>query len=132
MNIQLQTTNLTNDIKNLIATSQEKAIRAVDYQRVLLYWNIGKRIFEEVQGGEARAEYGKSIIKNLSNELEPVYGSGYGVRQLELMRQFYRIFPITNTLYSQLNWSQYIHFHKIIKPFWQVNTNSIYQAKRSL
>ncbi|MDD5373079.1 MAG: PDDEXK nuclease domain-containing protein [Sulfurimonas sp.] len=107
MNLELQTTNLTNDIKNLIASAQEKAIRTVDYQRVLLYWNIGKRIFEEVQGGEARAEYGKSIIKNLSSELEPVYGSGYGVRQLELMRQFYRIFPIANTLYSQLNWSQY-------------------------
>lgn len=107
MNLEQQTTNLTNDIKNLIATSQEKAIRAVDFQRVLLYWNIGKRIFEEVQGGEARAEYGKSIIKNLSNELEPVYGSGYGVRQLELMRQFYRMFPIANTVCSQLNWSQY-------------------------
>jgi len=107
MIVQPQIANLAHDIKNLIATSQEKAIRAVDYQRVLLYWNIGKRIFEEVQGGEARAEYGKSIIKNLSNELEPVYGSGYGVRQLELMRQFYRIFPIANTLYSQLNWSQY-------------------------
>jgi predicted nuclease of restriction endonuclease-like (RecB) superfamily len=107
MKIQAQTTNLTDDIKNLIATAQEKAVRAVDYQRVLLYWSIGKRIFEEVQGGEERAEYGKSLIKNLSNELEPVYGSGYGVRQLELMRQFYRIFPIANTLYSQLNWSQY-------------------------
>lgn len=107
MNLEQQTTNLTNDIKNLIATAQEKAVRAVDYQRVLLYWNIGKRIFEEVQGGEERAEYGKSIIKNLSSELEPVYGSGYGIRQLELMRQFYRIFPIANTLYSQLNWSQY-------------------------
>lgn len=59
------------------------------------------------RGGEARAEYGKSIIKNLSCELEPLYGSGYGIRQLELMRQFYRIFPIANTLYSQLNWSQY-------------------------
>ncbi len=58
MNIQLQTTNLTNDIKNLIATSQEKAIRAVDFQRVLLYWNN-------------------------------------------------RIFPIANTVCSQLNWSQY-------------------------
>ncbi len=107
MNIQPQTANLTNDIKNLIATAQEKAVRAVDYQRVVLYWHIGQRIFEEVQGGDARAEYGKAIIKNLANELEPVYGSGYGVRQLELMRQFYRIFPIANTLYSQLNWSQY-------------------------
>jgi len=44
VNIEPQTTNLTNDIKNLITTSQEKAIRAVDYQRVLLYWHIGQRI----------------------------------------------------------------------------------------
>ncbi|MDO8261549.1 hypothetical protein [Sulfurimonas sp.] len=44
MNIEPQTTNLTNDIKNLITTLQEKAIRAVDYQRVLLYWHIGQRI----------------------------------------------------------------------------------------
>ena len=63
MNLEQQTTNLTNDIKNLIATSQERAIRAVDYQRVLLYWNIGKRIFEEVQGGEARAEYENLLSK---------------------------------------------------------------------
>lgn len=39
MNLKQQTINLTNDIKNLITTSQEKVIRAVDYQRVLLYWN---------------------------------------------------------------------------------------------
>jgi len=107
MTIQTQTTNLTNDIKVLIATAQEKAIRAVDSQRVLLYWHIGQRIFEEVQGGEARAEYGKSLIKNLSNELEPLYGSGYSFRQLYLFVQFYKTFPIVNTLYSQLNWSQY-------------------------
>lgn len=44
MNLEQQTTNLTNDVKNLIATSQEKAIRAVDFQRVLLYWN--NRIFQ--------------------------------------------------------------------------------------
>lgn len=28
-------------------------------------------------------------------------------RQIELFRQFYRTFPIANTLYSQLSWSQY-------------------------
>lgn len=99
--------NLTNDIKSLIASSQQKAIRAVDFERVLLYWHIGKRIYEEVQGGDDRAEYGKAIVKNLSNDLEPIYGSGYSIRQLELMRQFYRLFPITNALRSQLSWTQY-------------------------
>lgn len=72
-----------------------------------MYWNIGLRIVEEEQGGKLRAEYGKSIIRNLSNELEPIYGSGYSVRQLELMRQFYKYFPNTNAVRSQLNWSQY-------------------------
>ena len=100
-------TTLTKDIKNLISSSQETAIKAVDTQRVILYWNIGKRIYKELQGGKDRADYGKQIIKTLSLDLAPVYGSGYSVRQLELMRQFYRTFPNTNTVYSQLNWSQY-------------------------
>ncbi|WP_294885027.1 MULTISPECIES: hypothetical protein [unclassified Sulfurimonas] len=37
---------LTQDVKNLITTSQQKAIRAIDFERVLLYWNIGKRIYK--------------------------------------------------------------------------------------
>ena len=98
---------LVSDVKKLIDNAKQKVVRTVDNQRVTLYWNIGQRIFEDEQGGEERAEYGKQLIKNLSNEIEPLYGSGYSVRQLELMRQFYRVFPITNTLCSQLNWSQY-------------------------
>ena len=103
----VENTDFINDIKNIIFTAQNEAIRTVDFQRVILYWNIGKRIFVELQQGEDRAKYGKQIIKNLSVELEPIYGTGYSIRQLELMRQFYKIFPITNTLRSQLNWSQY-------------------------
>ncbi|MDF1877666.1 hypothetical protein JHD47_07515 [Sulfurimonas sp. SAG-AH-194-L11] len=39
---------LTKEIKTLISSSQEKAIRAIDTGRVILYWNIGKRIVEEL------------------------------------------------------------------------------------
>jgi len=98
---------LVKDIKHLISLSQNKAVRAIDNERVLLYWNIGKRIIEELQNGQDRAGYGKEIIKNLSNDLQPDFGSGYSIRQLELMRQFYKTFSNTNTLHSQLNWSQY-------------------------
>lgn len=98
---------LSQDIQNLINSSQNEAIKAVDSYRVALYWNIGKRIIEEFQDGQDRADYGKEIIKNLSQDLEPTYGSGYSIRQLELMRQFYKTFSNTNTLHSQLNWSQY-------------------------
>lgn len=99
--------HIITDIKALIAQSKEKAIRAVDHQRTLMYWDIGKRIFEEEQQGQDRADYGKYLTEYIANELEPEYGSGYSKRQIELFRQFYRTFPIANTLYSQLSWSQY-------------------------
>ena len=95
------------DIKAIIATAKDKAIRAVDTERTLMYWQIGKRIFEEEQQGKDRAEYGEYLTKYIAQQLEPEFGSGYSKRQIELFRQFYRTFPIANTLYSQLSWSQY-------------------------
>lgn len=99
--------SIIHEIKSIISQSREKAIRAVDNERTLMYWTIGKRIFEEEQQEKDRAEYGTYLIKLLAEQLEPEYGSGFSVRQLELIRQFYRIFPIANTLYSQLSWSHY-------------------------
>ena len=81
-----------------------------------MYWNIGKRIFEEEQHGKERADYGAYLIKNLAKELEPEYGSGFSVRQLEQSRQFYRTYPIANTVRSQLNWSQYRRLIQIQDP----------------
>jgi hypothetical protein len=72
-----------------------------------MYWQIGKRIFEEKQQGKDRAEYGEYLTKYIAEQLEPELGSGYSKRRIELFRQFYRTFPIANTLYSQLSWSQY-------------------------
>lgn len=68
---------------------------------------IGQRIVEKEQQGKERAEYGTYLIKNLANEIEPEYGSGFGVRQPERCRQFYTIYPISSTLRTQLNWYQY-------------------------
>ncbi len=98
---------LVSDVKTLIDNAKQKVIRTVDNQRVNLYWHIGQRIFKEEQERKERAEYGKQLIKNLSNEIEPLYGSRYSYRQLYLFLQFYKTFPKVNTLYSELNWSQY-------------------------
>lgn len=98
---------LLSEIQNIIAASKEAAVRSVDHHRVLMYWHIGQKIFEEEQGAKERADYGTYLLKYLAEELEPQYGSGFSRRQLELCRQFYRTFPIANTLYSQLSWSQY-------------------------
>ncbi|MPM95376.1 hypothetical protein SDC9_142530 [bioreactor metagenome] len=95
------------DIKAIIAQSRGKAIRAVDHQRTLMYWHIGKRIFEEEQEGKDRADYGTYLIKYLSEQLQPEFGSGFSVRQINHYRQFYRTFPIVHALRAQLSWTQY-------------------------
>lgn len=94
-------------IKKIISQAQDNAVRAVDFQRVVMYWNIGKIILEEEQNGKERAEYGKYLIKNLANELKPEYGTSFSVRQLERCRQFYKEFPIASPLRSQLSWTHY-------------------------
>jgi hypothetical protein len=99
--------NIVPDIKNIITNAKEKAIRAVDSERALMYWHIGKRIFEEEQQGKERAAYGEYLIKFLSQQLQPEYGSGFSYRQLNWYRQFYRTFPIVSALRTQLSWTQY-------------------------
>ncbi|MDR2234600.1 MAG: PDDEXK nuclease domain-containing protein [Chryseobacterium sp.] len=99
--------SLISDIKSIIAQSKENAVRAVDHQRTLMYWHIGKRIFEEEQEGKNRADYGTYLIKYLSKQLQPEFGSGFSVRQINLYRQFYRTFPIVHALRAQLSWTQY-------------------------
>lgn len=99
--------SLIQDIKAIIFSSKERAIRTVDHERTLMYWHIGRRIFEEEQQGKDRADYGNYLTKFISEQLEPEFGSGFSKRQIELFRQFYRTFPIANTVYSQLSWSQY-------------------------
>jgi len=95
------------DVKVIIGEAQTKAVRSVEFHRVEMYWKLGKRILEEEQQGKDRADYGAYLIKNLADQIEPQFGSGFAVRQLERSRQFYRLFPIASALRSQLNWSQY-------------------------
>ena len=102
-----KTSNIIEDARTIINSARSSAVRSVDFCRVQMYWNLGKRIFEEEQQGKERADYGTYLIKNLANTLESEYGSGFGIRQLEQSRQFYRIYPIANALRSQLNWTQY-------------------------
>ncbi len=90
---------LYQDARQIIEDARKNAVRSVDFNRVLMYWNLGQRIFEEEQQGKKRADYGTYLTKELSRRLVP--------EQLELCRQFYRTYPIANTLRSQLNWSQY-------------------------
>ena len=59
------------DIRSIIDEARATAVRSVDFSRVLMYWNIGRRIFEEEQQGKERADYGAYLIKNLAAKIEP-------------------------------------------------------------
>lgn len=98
---------IISDLRAIIDSARFNAVRSVDFCRVQMYWQIGRRIVEEEQGGKIRAEYGKGLIRNLSKELEPTYGSGFSFRQLNFSRQFYIEYPNVNALRSQFNWTQY-------------------------
>ncbi|SHL43346.1 DUF1016 N-terminal domain-containing protein [Fibrobacter sp. UWH4] len=100
-------TRLVQDAKQIIETARKNAVRSVDFCRVQMYWKLGKRIFEEEQHGKKRADYGAYIVKSLAEKLEAEYGSGFGIRQIERIRQFFLLYPIASAVRTQLNWSQY-------------------------
>ncbi len=58
----------------------------------MAYWLIGQEIVEEIQVGEARTEYGKQVIENLSKQLDATYKIGFSVPNLRNFRQFYQIY----------------------------------------
>lgn len=95
------------DIRTIILSARESAIRSVDTVRVQMYWKLGERIFIEEQKGQDRAEYGAYLLQNVALEIEKEFGSGFSVRQLERARQFYRTYPIASAVRTQLNWYQY-------------------------
>ena len=105
--IQTVDEKLLSDARKIIDTARANAVRSVDFNRVMMYWTLGRRIFEEEQHGKERADYGAYLVRNLAASLEPEYGSGFSYRQLAFSRQFYRTYPIVNALRSQLNWTQY-------------------------
>lgn len=100
-------TSFVSDIRDIITTARATAIRSIDSQRVIMYWRLGERIVVEEQQGKERADYGTYLLRNLAKQIEPEFGSGFSYRQLAFCRQFYKTYPIVNTLRSQLNWSQY-------------------------
>lgn len=98
---------LYEDVRAIIEEARANAIRSVDFNRVLMYWKTGQRVFEEEQKGAERADYGSFLIERLAQRLEPGYGSGFSKRQLHFSVQFYKAYPKVNALRSQLNWTQY-------------------------
>ena len=71
------------------------------------YWHIGRAIVEGEQNGKERAEYGKELIKQLSQKLTQKHGKGFTETNLKYMRQFYRFFDKSHSLRDELSWTHY-------------------------
>ena len=98
---------LFGEIKSLIEQGRQQVAVAVNSAMSMLYWNIGKRINEEILQNK-RAEYGKEIVVSLARQLEIEYGKGWGEKQLRQCMKLADTFPkkeIVYTLCRELSWS---------------------------
>lgn len=104
------TINLLSDIKGLINNSKSHITKVVSSSMTLLYWQIGKRIQQDVLKSD-RAEYGQHIIRDLAKNLTVEYGKGFTYSSLTRMVKFYTYMSnseIVATLSQQLTWSHIV------------------------
>lgn len=123
--------NLFGRITELLSEARQFVVASVNHAMVLTYFEIGRLIVEDEQKGKERAEYGKSILKELSERLTKEFGKGFSVRNLEQMRKFYVVYSKSQTLSAnsenekyatvlrkpenpfRLSWSHYLQLIKI-------------------
>ncbi|MFM2386936.1 MAG: hypothetical protein RL660_1693 [Bacteroidota bacterium] len=112
---EIVSTELANKISALLISARAEVLHTVNHTMVLTYFEIGKIIIEEEQKGKQRADYGKQIIKSLSERLIKQFGKGFSQRNLEQMRQFYAVYSKTQTLSAEfkLSWSHYMKLMRI-------------------
>ncbi len=98
---------LVAEVMGLIDGARSRAAAAVNSELVMLYWSIGKRVREDVLGGE-RADYGGRVVARLAVRLTERYGRGFSRRNLFRMMQFVESYPdpsIVTPLAAQLTWT---------------------------
>lgn len=98
---------LIDDIGVTLQEKRKNAAIAVNRELVAANWEIGRHIVEFEQHGKEKAEYGSSLLTNLSKDLRSAYGKGFGKSNLYLCRQFYLQYPIFQTVSGKLSWSHY-------------------------
>ncbi|MEI7672579.1 MAG: PDDEXK nuclease domain-containing protein [Deltaproteobacteria bacterium] len=99
--------SLVGEIKTLIEQSRQQVAVTVNATMTMLYWQIGRRINQEVLK-EQRAEYGRQIVESLARQLETEYGKGWSEKQLRHCLRFAETFPdeeIVSALRRQLSWT---------------------------
>lgn len=118
MSKKLSNQHLFSDISSLIQTSKQQLGVAVNSAMSMLYWQIGRRINDEVLQN-TRAEYGKQIVVSLSQQLTDEYGKGWSDKNLRHMMKFADVLPnekIVLSLIRQLSWTHILAIIPIKDP----------------
>ena len=99
-------TNFLSNIKQRITSAQYEAMKAVNHERIQLYWDIGKMIVEK----QEQLAWGKSVVEQLAKDLQAEYPgqSGWSARNLWLMKQFYENYSdneFLQPLVAEIGWT---------------------------
>ncbi|RBN51713.1 PDDEXK nuclease domain-containing protein [Flavobacterium psychrolimnae] len=89
---------LFSQVVALLQNARQQVLRTVNSTMVYTYFEIGRMIVEEEQSGKERAEYGKQLLKGLSEQLTIEFGKGFSVANLENIRKFYLTYSISETV----------------------------------
>lgn len=98
------------DLRTLIDEARRDAAVAINASLTLLYWRIGRRLGQDVLGGQ-RAAYGEQIVSTLSRQLTREFGRSFSEKNLRHMLRFAEAFPDerkVSTLSRQLAWSHFL------------------------
>ena len=90
--IETRATQLAEKIEVLVTEARRKVASVANTAQVYTYYEIGRYIIEDEQGGKLRAEYGKGVLKRVSERLTERLGKGWSVDTLENARNFYNIY----------------------------------------
>ncbi|MCK4257128.1 DUF1016 family protein [candidate division WOR-3 bacterium] len=104
---------LFDKISGLIEQARRKVATTINQEMVLLYWNIGKTVKEEIIKSY-RAEYGKKIVNSVSSLLTQKYGKGYSTQNLWYMIQLYESYPILHALRGELEGLSWTHIRTLL------------------
>ena len=117
------------EIHDLLHKARQNIISNINSTMAKTYFLIGKRIVEEEQDGNKRAEYGKNLIKMLSEKLTKEFGKGFSETNLEQMRKFFKVYGIPQTLSEEfqfnLSWSHYL----ILMRIEDINARNFYEIE---
>ena len=95
---------LADRVIELIESARQKVAVAANLAMVYTYFEIGRQIVEEEQGGAKRAGYGQQLLEELGRKLTARFGRGWGAENLKLMRRFYQVYSDSvNTVYQIQN-----------------------------